>query len=216
MKKRAKTGWIFLFAVVFLFMMYVLIQYFVVSPKNSGVVQGKLAIPKFPFNTWLVVLYTHIIAGSIAFVIGPFQFLKRPVGKIASRHRKWGYVYVLSILLAGLAGIYLCVFATGGTVSGLGFFMLDVLWLSTTGMAVVKVKQKKFASHRRWMIRSYAVTLAFVTFRLYLLPFTLVLGLNIENGIRLASWLAWITNLLIVEVYFKRKSVKQQASLSMR
>ncbi|WML56137.1 DUF2306 domain-containing protein [Neobacillus sp. PS2-9] len=64
-------------------------------------------------------------------------------------------------------------FATGEIISGLGFFMLELLWLVTTGIALRKVLQKNFAAHRHLMIRSYAVTFAFVTFRLYLLPFTL-------------------------------------------
>lgn len=208
-KLKSKTLWISLFVTVFLFIAYVVIQYFFVSPKESGVVQGKLATPHFPYKPWIGFLYVHIVAGCTAFIIGPFQFLKRPVGKGAARHRKLGYIYVLSIVLAGLAGMYLCWFATGGIISGLGFFMLDLLWLVTTGMALRKVLQKKFTAHRQWMIRSYAVTFAFVTFRLYLLPFTLLFGLSIQTAIQIASWLCWITNLLLIELYLRKKSVNK-------
>lgn len=209
MKKiKSNTFWITLFVTVFLFIAYVVIQYFFVSPKESGVVQGKLATPDFPYKPWVGVLYVHIVAGCTAFIIGPFQFFKKPVGKMAAHHRKLGYIYVLSILIAGLAGMYLCWFATAGIISGLGFFMLDLFWLLTTGIALRKVLQKKFISHQRWMIRSYAVTFAFVTFRLYLLPFTLLFDLSIQSAIQIASWLCWVTNLLLIELYLRRKSVK--------
>ncbi|WP_413300007.1 DUF2306 domain-containing protein [Bacillus sp. 1P10SD] len=214
MKKiKQKTGWITLFVMVFLFIAYVLIQYFIVSPKESGVVQGKLATPHFPYRPWIGVLYVHIVAGCTAFIIGPFQFFKKPVGKGASLHRKLGYIYVLSILFAGVAGMYLCWYATGGIISGLGFFMLDLLWLVTTGIALRMVLQKKFAAHRRWMIRSYAVTFAFVTFRLYLLPFTLLLNLSIQTAIQMSSWLCWITNLLLIELLLRRKTVNAKTEL---
>jgi hypothetical protein len=213
-KRNIKIGWTLLFTVIILFTAYIVIQYILVNPRLAGVVNAKLNTPEFPFKPWILVLYIHIFTGSLAFIVGPFQFLRKPVGKRAGRHRIFGYVYVLSIALAGMAGMYLSWFATGGIVSGLGFFMLDLLWLSTTTIALVKVLRKKFTSHRQWMIRSYAITLAFVTFRLYLIPFVVLFRMSMDHSINIASWLSWITNLIVIELYFKYRSLKKNYQLS--
>ncbi|WP_433744416.1 DUF2306 domain-containing protein [Falsibacillus pallidus] len=207
--KWSLTGWTALFFILFLFLGYIVIQYVVLDPKTAGAVDGKMQLPNFPFKPWLVILYVHIIFGTIGLLTGPFQFLRRPTGKNAGGHRKLGYIYVTSIGLAGMVGLYLSWYASGGIAAKTGFFMLDVCWLATTSVAMMRIFQKKFSLHQQWMIRSYAVTLAFASFRLYLLPFTMFFHLDIQSAMGISSWLCWITNLAVVEWYFFRKKKKK-------
>jgi uncharacterized membrane protein YozB (DUF420 family) len=44
--------------------------------------------------------------------------------------------------------------------------MLCVAWVLTTSMALYSVRTRRIEQHREWMLRSYTVTLAFVTYRL--------------------------------------------------
>jgi hypothetical protein len=47
-----------------------------------------------------------------------------------------------------------------------GFFGLACTWVVTTSMGYVAIRNRAVEQHREWMIRSYVVTFAFVTFRL--------------------------------------------------
>jgi hypothetical protein len=50
------------------------------------------------------------------------------------------------------------------------------------------------------LYRSYALTLAAVTLRIYL-PLSHALEIGFEDAYRLVSWLCWVPNLVIVEVW---------------
>ena len=85
-------------------------------------------------------------------------------------------------------------------VTHLGFGGLGVCWLATTILAVRSILRLDIPAHRRWMYRSYALTLAAVTLRIYL-PLSLALGIGFEDAYRVVSWLCWVPNLVIVEAW---------------
>lgn len=209
MKLQGKVKWGLLFTVVFLFMAYIVIQYLIYSPKEAGAVSSKLKDAAFPYKPWVYILYLHIAGGSIAFVTGPFQFFRKPVGKKAKWHRKIGYAYVCSIIAASVAGAYLSYYATGGPIAGFGFLALDIAWLATTIIAMRKVLQKKFIDHQEWMLRSYAVTFAFVSFRVLSVLLLLFAHMPIQSAAKICAWLCWILNLGAAEwMIYRRKKPK--------
>jgi len=63
--------------------------------------------------------------------------------------------------------------------------------------------QGRFVAHRRWMVRSWALTLAAVTLRLYL-PLVMVLDLPFLPWYRAISFLAWVPNLVAAELWLRR------------
>ena len=52
------------------------------------------------------------------------------------------------------------------------------------------------------MIRSFALTFAAVTLRLYL-PLVPLLGISFVDGYRAISFLAWVPNLIVAELYLR-------------
>jgi hypothetical protein len=64
--------------------------------------------------------------------------------------------------------------------------------------------QLRFVQHRAWMIRSFALTFAAVTLRLYL-PLAALLSINFVDAYRAISFLAWLPNLLVVEIYLRSR-----------
>jgi hypothetical protein len=60
------------------------------------------------------------------------------------------------------------------------------------------------------MIYSFAMTFAAVTLRLYL-PIFPLLHLPFVDGYRAASWVSWVGNLLVAEIYLRRPR-RQKAS----
>ena len=80
-------------------------------------------------------------------------------------HRRLGLVYLAAVAIGSVAAFGLALKTDGGAIFGSGLFFLGVAWLTTTGLAYVAVKKYLIDQHREWMIRSYVVTFAFVTFR---------------------------------------------------
>ncbi|MFV3517468.1 DUF2306 domain-containing protein, partial [Mycobacterium tuberculosis] len=60
----------------------------------------------------------------------------------------------------------------------------------------------RIASHRRWMVRSFALTLAAVTLRIYL-PLSDVLGIGFAASYPVVAWLCWVPNMAVVEWYLR-------------
>lgn len=150
----------------------------------------------------------HVGGGATALLLGPWQFLSVIRQKMPIFHRILGSWYILSVLIGGTGGLYIAFYADAGIVAQLGFGSLAVAWFWTTGMAVNNIGRRNFEVHREWMIRSYALTFAAVTLRIYM-PFGFIF--LVPNGIITGdtlyvavSWVAWVPNLIIAEWYIRR------------
>ncbi len=145
----------------------------------------------------------HVSFAPLALVTGAIQLYpiirtKRPV-----LHRWTGRLYGVSVLLAGVSGLIIAFGAAGGISAQLGFGLLSALWLITTIQGVRLARARRFAEHRRWMIRSFALTFAAVTLRLYL-PFFFANGFNYTQASNYVAWMCWIPNLMAVEWWLRR------------
>lgn len=149
-------------------------------------------------------LPAHAALGGTALLLGFLQILPRLRNGYPKVHRWIGRTYAASCLVGGAAGLILAFGASTGAVTTLGFGTLAVLWLGTTAVGWRMARAGRFADHRRWMIRSFAVTFAFVTFRLELQLGVVLLGLPFEVSYQGAAVLCWITNLAVVELILRR------------
>jgi len=118
------------------------------------------------FGSRPLAIAAHIFASATALLIGPVQFSSRVRNRWPGFHRVVGRVYLAAAVpVGGLAGLYLSAFAVGGAMSTLGFGTLAVVWLYTALQGYLTARSRDFPTHRRWMIRSYALTFAAVTLR---------------------------------------------------
>ena len=86
--------------------------------------------------------------------------------------------------------------------------MLATLWLLATGTAYRHIRAGDRVSHRRWMIRSYALTFAAVTLRIYL-PLSLAFGLPFGPAYQTIAWLCWVPNLVVAEwIILRQRAVE--------
>lgn len=180
--------------------------YFVVDMSNQGLL-GRKPPELFQNYLWHFLFYTHIALGGIALLTGWSQFSLKLRQNRMNLHRNLGKIYVISVLLSGIAGLYIALFATGGIVSILGFASLAVLWLFTTFNAYTSIQKKKIVFHQQWMIRSYALTFAAVTLRIWLPLFTEGLGMGFIEAYVIIAWLCWVPNLLLAEWWIRRSSI---------
>jgi len=151
---------------------------------------------------WMTVFYFHISSSIICLSTGAFQFVsslrKEPWIKW---HRILGKMYVFSILFfAAPTGAYMAVFANGGFGTQLGFIILSVLWFVSTYIALQAILEKDIQSHKKWMVRSYALTFSAVTLRLWMPILSGYFGVNPDFTVVITAWINWIPNLLIGEL----------------
>jgi hypothetical protein len=113
-------------------------------------------------------------------------------------HRWIGRTYVICVALGGSAGFVMATVSPGGLPAYVGFGLLASLWLFTTGAAYRHIRAGNQQSHRRWMIRSYALTFAAVMLRIYL-PLSLRFGMAFDPAYQTIAWLCWVPNLVVAE-----------------
>ncbi len=142
----------------------------------------------------------HIGGGSAALIIGAVQVNRRIRSRFRLLHQWLGTGYAVAVLLAGTAGLALAPSSFGGMVTHFGFGGLGVCWLATTILAVRSILRHDIPAHQRWVYRSYALTLAAVTLRIYL-PLSHAMGIGFEDAYRVVSWLCWVPNLVFVEAW---------------
>jgi len=158
-------------------------------------------------------LELHIAASGFALLTGPFQFLKGLRRAAPGLHRWMGRIYVAACLTGGVAGGAVAMFTTSGPVAGAGFFCLAAAWLLTTSMALRAALMRDFVSHERWMIRSFALTLAAVTLRIYLPP-VFIFQLDFIPAYTVIAWMCWVPNLLVAELWLRARMPLRPARLA--
>lgn len=148
-------------------------------------------------------LTVHAGFALTALAIGPFQFVRALRDRHRSVHRRMGTAYVIACLCGGAAGLVLAFGATTGPITTAGFGLLAVAWIFTTSRAWMAARAKLFIDHERWMIRSFALTLAAVTLRIYL-PISVIAQLPYDPAYRAISFLCWVPNLVVAELLIAR------------
>jgi uncharacterized membrane protein len=147
-------------------------------------------------------IYPHIIVGMIALAIGPLQFHPRVQAR-TTLHHTLGKIYIVIAMLVGIVGLYMAIYSFGGMITHVGFGLLAVGVLIATGMAYRSVLRRRYARHREWMIRSYALMFAAPTLRLWMPLLTIANGGEFRPAYLWVSWLCWVPNLLLAEWYIR-------------
>jgi uncharacterized membrane protein len=188
-----------------------LLAFFAVT---TGLESLRYALPHVPFpaplpnfivrHNWLI---AHAIFSSVALLAGPWQFLSSLRRRSLTRHRRLGRIYCIAVAAGWVTSLPIASHAQTGAVASAGFLALGAAWIGTTGAAYFKIRQRQVRAHREWMIRSYALTAAAITLRIYL-PICLVSGVPYAKCYPLIAWLCWIPNWIFAEWLISRSSAR--------
>ena len=154
-------------------------------------------------------IFVHAGMASTALILGPFQFVAKLRARAPKVHRWMGRTYVVACLLGGVSGLLLAVGTNAGPIAQAGFGLLAVCWLVANVQAWRLALAGRYAEHRRWMVRSFAMTFAAVTLRIYL-PIAPMMGQDFMPAYVAISWLAWVPNLMVAELYLNWSRVRSQ------
>ena len=155
-------------------------------------------------------LYAHIVFGPLALLLAPFQFWSGLRNRHRLVHRTIGYIYAVSIAIAGIGALFLMPHFQGSAWAATGFALLAVLWIATTFRAVLLARARRIDEHRPWMMRSAALTFAAVVHRLMMLPL-MATGMSIPQTYDITAWASWLLPLLVVEWSLRRRTLATAA-----
>lgn len=116
------------------------------------------------------------------------------------RFHKWaGYAYLGFGTVGAAAALALAALAPHHPAStGIATATLALVWLAFAAMAWRAARNRRFDTHREWVIRSYVVTWTFVGCRLATMTdFYPWLG---AEGITAAIWVNWVVPVVICEI----------------
>jgi uncharacterized membrane protein len=191
-------GWFIVLSSLAYFVIKNVPRYFVFTPESYGSYFWAKA-------SWL---FPHVVGGVLAAVLGPLQLWPRIRRDYLPFHRVAGRVYVVAVLVGSIASVGMALKVGADEAAyAYGLVGLAVAWVLTTGMAFVAIRRKNVTLHKQWMIRSYVVTFAFVSFRL---TSDLMKAGNIlsdHERSTLLAWACWAVPLLFAEVLLQAGAV---------
>jgi uncharacterized membrane protein len=168
-------------------------------------------------------LVTHIFLGSVSLLTACLQvwpWLRRRRPQV---HRWSGRMYVAVTVPAALCVIVIAPMTLYGPNQRVANTMLGLLWLITTLAGYRAVRQRRFADHRAWMLRSVALAFSIVANRFWLVAIFLVFipeifqgaeisPAQLEQAVGLSAWMSWVVSLLAVEWWLHRRPVRRSAN----
>jgi uncharacterized membrane protein len=164
----------------------------------------------FPVR-WL--LLAHGLGGAVALCLGAPQFSSRLRRRHARVHRFLGRSYVTAVAISAPLGIWVTILRNELPLR-IAVITQALLWFLTTAVAFYCIRRRNFEQHRQWMIRSYAITLIFITDRvLDAVPKVTDLDTDASPNIAwLCNVIAWVVPTFIIAWPNLFRSLPSEAS----
>lgn len=174
-------------------------------------------VPDDPFSRtyvahpWLT--YLHFLPGMVFLLGACLQVSARVRRRHLTLHRRLGRVLVVVGLASGVLGTALGILHPfGGWSEAAASAVFGTWFVACLVLAYLAVRRRDIATHRRWMIRAFAVGLGVATIRVWTGIF---IGIHAaQTGVRpdgpvpttfgLAFWVGFATNALVAEWWLRR------------
>ena len=157
-------------------------------------------------------LILHLTGGSLAISVGLVQIWLGLTNRVGIAHRMLGKIYASGVLIGSLGGFYLVLTVPGHLPYSAGLFTLCIAWVITTGMALYAIRIRCVEQHREWMLRSYTVTFAFVTYRLASTWLERWIHVpddpHVDDIDTLLAWACWAVPLLFAELFIQLRRMR--------
>jgi uncharacterized membrane protein len=187
---------------IYLFFCYLMLQITLqYIPYNTDVAFLRIKQDVIDLPFYKIVFFTHVYTAIFVLIAGLTQFSSFIRKHFTKLHKISGWVYAFTvIILAGPSGFFMGIYANGGLISQTAFCMLAILWIYFTAMAIFSAVKKDIKAHRKYMIRSFALTLSAITLRAWKYVIVFLFEPRPMDVYQLVAWLGWIPNLIIAEI----------------
>ncbi len=157
---------------------------------------------------WKTAFYIHVFSAVVALLAGFTQFSSDFLRDSPKAHRLIGKIYVANIVFINFpVGLIMGVYANGGLPGKTAFLLLDILWFVFTLKAYSCARKRRFADHKNYMIRSYALTFSAITLRSWKLILSNTTAIDLGELYVIDAWLGFMPNLVVAEIIIRWKRV---------
>ena len=178
------------------------------SDELAPFVIEKLPLPHE--ELWLAALKVHVVAASFALPACLLLSWKRML-RFPLTHRWLGRATGALVLAALVpSGLYLSLFAKGGTLSTIGFALSGLIVAAAMVYGVRRARAKDYVGHRRYMLHVLAQLSVAVTSRA-LLTLLDTVGIDPDPAYLFALWAPVLAGVAVVEVYVARRSHRRNS-----
>lgn len=154
---------------------------------------------RFP---WLA--YAHILPGAVYLLIAPFQLWRGFRNRHFTAHRRMGRVALVAGLVSGVFAIAFGAFqAFGGPLEASAAVAFGAWFLLSLGTAYRAIRRRDVRTHRRWMIRAFAVGVAVGTIRIWIGLFEAFGIMSFRDAFGVAFWLSFVMHAVAAELYLR-------------
>ena len=198
---QATTRWLL---GIIVFLLVASLSWNALTYLNFDFTYGFLRLKQAAIATgwYLPAYYSHVLAAGAILLLGFFQLNTKISLGWRPLHRVLGKCYAYGILFfAAPGGLVMSFFIQRGPWVLASFILQCTCWFVFTAVAVNKIRRGDVVEHRKWMWRSYALTFAAVTLRLYTFMFTSSFDLSAPEAYSLIAWASWLINWMVVEVF---------------
>jgi uncharacterized membrane protein len=151
-----------------------------------------------------VLAYAHILPGVIYLVLAPFQISRRFRNRHLPLHRKMGRLLVPLGIAGGLFGIIFGIlYSFGGFAEASAAVVFGIWFVFCLAYAYTHIRSGDTVSHRRWMIRAFAIGLGVGTIRIWIGLFQGFGLLDEVTSFGVAFWVAFTMHLIAAELWLR-------------
>lgn len=147
-------------------------------------------------------VYFHVSGGTLMLFLGLANLYIGTTRRFFQYHKLVGRLYLIGGGLGAISAVVITS-STAHKAAGVTFtnptislLALSAAWLLAASMAFRAVRNRRYDSHREWMIRSYVLVWSFVFCRLA----SRVPGVEDMGGGDAFIWLSWVAPLVLCEV----------------
>ena len=162
--------------------------------------------------------YAHVFGGTVMLFLGLANLYIGTTRRFWRYHKAVGISYLLGGALGSLSAIAISASTahkavgsptfTNASVSLLG---LSTAWIIAAAMGYRAARNRRYDSHRQWMIRSYVLVWSFVFCRLA----SRVPSVEDLGGGSAFIWLSWVGPLVLAEVFLQWNAGSNNSSKPM-
>jgi len=191
-----QIAWWFIFLICAFFALYA----FYLGGVEIGALLGIVADAKY--RALPIIFVVHALSGGVVLISGSLQFNRSILKKKRNIHRFIGRTYVYTAWIASVAALLNAIFFDVSLPAKFAFGAVAILWFATTTIAFLRILKRRIREHREWMIRSFSLSLFFVTFSFWVDGLTGT-SLPYDVAYPLAVFLSWALNLMVAEIWIR-------------
>ena len=167
----------------------------------SGVLPDEAEF-EFRYAAYPWLAYAHILPGVVYLALAPFQLWRGFRNRNIGRHRRIGRVALAAGLTSGVFALLFGFFQSfGGTVQASASVVFGVWFLTSLLLAYRAVRRGDITTHRRWMIRAFAVGVAVGTIRIWIGLFEGFGMFETRDAFGVAFWISFALHAAVAELW---------------